>query len=205
MINLKTEITKIYEFVNSEFDINDKEELKAIKEGLTPEKLDTLDNMLSNYKKAVNKAKRAEKAKQNMLNYKKIGINLKLEEYEKYDIDSKSKNLTISEYVKKSLEAFRSPKTLQVDKASVDKEIKPCKQDIELLKAESGKLKAELLEKQKMIDINLLEIENQQIKIVRLNTHKSKTEESLEINLKDKIKELKELKERNLFQRIFNI
>jgi len=188
MSNLKTEILKIYEFVNSEFDINDKEELEAIKEGLGLEQIEKLDIMLSDYKKAVNKAKRAEQKKQNMKNYKKAGVNLKLEEYEKYEIDATSKSLKMSEYVKKALEGFIAPKTVEADKVSVQNEINPLTARYEALKVEVQTLKDSKTTNDKnneTLKTNIEKLESE-IANLRIENKKLKTVKPITIETKTK-------------------
>lgn len=213
MSNLKEEIKKIYEFVNIEFNINDKEELEAIKDGLGIEKIETLDIMLNDYKKAVNKALRREKQKQAQAKFKKIGTNLKLEEFERYENDAKSKNLTISEYVKKCLEGFIGSKTVEAVKVPIEIDLKPYKQDIARLKAE-----IETLKDTKSISKNN-EVEKLENEIIKLEKATIKREnEMLKIRenfaesqrvyvdrLKTKEEEVEKLLNRNMFQRILNI
>jgi len=112
-IILKDKLQEIYNFVEIEFDIEDKNAIEAIKAKLTIEKIEKLNLMLKNYKKNVNKLKRKEQSRLQQKKYKKIGTNLKLEEFSKYEEHSKKLNLTISAYTKKALEAFISKKNTQ--------------------------------------------------------------------------------------------
>jgi hypothetical protein len=160
MNNLKEEIAKIHNFVNAEFDIEDNNQVEAIKEGLSLEKIDTLDKMLNDYKKSVSAIRRKEQLRQNAKKYKKIGTNLKLEEFAIFENDAKSKNMNISEYVKSALISFKSVKgvdlpsenetsALKVKYERIQNDLFVLKKDYE---AEKAKCQTLTLEKVKLLE-----------------------------------------------------
>lgn len=226
MTNLKKELKKIYDFVNCEFDIENESAINEVKESLELEKLDTLDKMIISYKKelkkAVNAEKRKEAQKEAQKNYKVLATNLKLEEFTKYEEDARNKNLTISEYVKNALSAFIAPKKLKeveipipkIDNAlqskyeALKRELEEYKvRNMELNKKvvdnnESLKLKAELLEKQKLLDSFEIEKQNLNAEIVK-QSRASLPQDKKEIE--ELTKEIKRLNERGLFARLFNL
>ena len=226
MTNLKKELKKIYDFVNCEFDIENESAINEVKESLELEKLDTLDKMIISYKKelkkAVNAEKRKEAQKEAQKNYKVLATNLKLEEFTKYEEDARNKNLTISEYVKNALSAFIAPKKLKeveipipkIDNAlqskyeALKRELEEYKvRNMELNKKvvdnnESLKLKAELLEKQKLLDSFEIEKQNLNAEIVKQSRASLPQDK---VDIEELTKEIKRLNERGLFARLFNL
>ena len=163
MNNLKEELTKIHNFVNTEFNIENEVEVEAVKATLSLEKIEMLDNMLKEYKKALKKAINAEKRKealrQAQKNYKNIQANLKLEEYLPIEEKSIELKISISELVKLSLRAFLAPKkveAIQIPTEKVDNALK-------------GKYEA--LERDLKVKVNT---------ILELNTNNSKLEQIIE-------------------------
>lgn len=121
MNNLKEDIKKIYEFVNCEFNIEDKDQIKAVKESLTLEKIEILDNMLNEYNKQVKSLKRKEQQKKAQERFKKAGVNLKIEEYEIFEYEAKAKNMNMSQFVKSALDSFiKKEKVEMVDKSILE-------------------------------------------------------------------------------------
>ena len=173
MNNLKELKAKIFEFVNYEFDLEDSQALEEAKQTLTLEKIDTLNNLLHDYKKSVKIALNAEKRKQalrdNQKNYKKLSTSVKVGEFEKYENDAKSKNLSISQYVKNAVENFIGSKTVSVDKVSIEKELLPYKQDIE-------RLNKQLEESERL---NNLKIENLEKITISFQTENEKLDTEL--------------------------
>jgi hypothetical protein len=185
---------KIFEYVNTEFNIENVSELEAVKESLGLEKIDTLNDMLKDYKKAVKKAVNAEKRKQAQReaqkDFKKLATSVKVGEFEKYENDAKSKNLTISQYVKKSLESFIGSKTVSVDKVLVENETKALTAKYEALKAEI-RMNKEVIENhfkyyEKMeIFKTDSKAEIERLKSVKPDNSKSEEVENLKAKLKD--------------------
>ena len=137
MNNLKEEIAKIHDFVNAEFDIEDNNELEAVKATLSLEKIEMLDNMLNDYKKAVNKLKRKEQQRKAQEAFKQVGTNLRIEEYEIYKNLAESKKMTISQYVKEALNRF---KTVSTDTNVLENELSALKAKYEAIEAEKKAL-----------------------------------------------------------------
>jgi len=152
--DLKEEMTKIHNFVNTVFDIEDSNELEVVKATLSLEKIEMLDNMLNDYKKSVNKLKRVELQRKAQAQFKKIGTNLRLEEFNEYEELAKGQNISISQYVKNALNRF---KTVSTDTNVLDNDLIALKDKYEVLETE----KLELLE-QKTTDTKNIENLTQQ-------------------------------------------
>jgi DNA repair exonuclease SbcCD ATPase subunit len=185
MNDLKTDIKKIYDFVNAEFDIEDKEQIEAIKESLELEKIEALDIMLKDYNKQVVRLKRAEQLRQNAKKYKKVGTNLKLVDYEKFEQKAMLEEITISELTKKALYAYIAPKTVSSEEIDLRNDLKALNQRYEALNAENEMLKADksTLEK-KVKDLEDLKHKNSGV-IERLtNAWETKKEELAKANEK---------------------
>jgi chromosome segregation ATPase len=152
MINLKEQIKKIYDFVNIEFDIENKTEIESIKQGLELEKIETLDNMLKDYNKQVIKLKRKEQQKLAQKAYKNIQTNLKLEEYKKFEEIASIDNISISELTKKALYAFIKPKTVSSEELSLKNELEGFKARYEALESHIKVVESDkkLLEEKKL-------------------------------------------------------
>jgi len=139
-IELVSEITDIYNFVNKEFNIEDNSILDEIKRDLTEENIIILDNMLHNYNKKVKVLKRAEQQRKAQKLYKKIGTNLKEEEYLPIEEKATELKISISELVKLSLKAFIGSKT-------ADSEEMVALKDLDALKAKYDTIESELKSK----------------------------------------------------------
>ncbi len=171
---LKEDIQKIWEFVQCEFNPEDINQVKSMKEGLTLEKIDTLDIMLNDYNKQVKAIKRKELQKQAQARFKKAGVNLKLEEYEIYEIDAKSKNLNMSQYVKKALESLITPKSDKVDKVGAEIVLDSLTVKYEALENTNKSLNSAIItEKQKTLKLE----KNTEIMKTNQTTLKAKSEE----------------------------
>jgi len=181
-MNLKEQIKNIYDFVNLEFDIEDKEELEGIKEGLSLDKIETLDKMLKDYNKQVIKLKRAEQQRQAQKAYKKIGTNLKLEEYNKYAAIAEIDKISISEFCKKALERFIEPKKVSSEEIAVKNELEALKGNYEALESTNKDLLTTLTTQK--VEIEDLKKTNQ------IKTNQNNTKNSEINDLKNEIEEL---------------
>ena len=174
--DLKTDIQKIYNFVNIEFNIEDKEEIEEVKKGLELDKIEALDKMLKDYNKQVIRLKRKEQQKQAQKAYKNIQTNLKLEEFKKYEEKAMLEEITISEMTKKALQAYIEPKTVSSEEIAVKNELGTLKGNYEAL---------ETTNKELLITLTTQKEEIEDLK----HTNKIKTEQN-----NDKNKDIQDLK-----------
>jgi len=204
MNNLKEEIAKIHNFVNTEFDIEDENELEVVKATLSLEKIEKLDNMLNDYKKSVNKLKRVEQQRKAQASFTKIGTNLRNEEYEEFKTLALSQGMSISEYVKSALNRF---KTVSTDTNVLENELSALNRKYEAIKSENERLKSEILEKSTdatNFDKKYSELEETKnglvLELGNMTTKKNELEKKLtdilreELNIKDLKKENSKLK-----------
>jgi len=191
MNNLKEEIAKIHNFVNAEFDIEDNNELEAVKATLSLEKIEMLDNMLNDYKKSVNKLKRVELQRKAQAQFKKIGTNLRLEEFNEYEALAKGENISISQYVKNALNRF---KTVSTDTNVLDSEFIALKGKYEALEEE----KLALLEEIKFDNQNIKNLTLQKESAEKLKTDYFNQMTSLKTKYEDKKTELQKVLVENL-------
>jgi len=160
--DLKTDIQKIYNFVNIEFNIEDKEEIEEVKKGLELDKIEALDKMLKDYNKQVIRLKRKEQQKQAQKAYKNIQTNLKLEDFKKYEDYCLIEEITISEMTKKALQAYIEPKTVSSEEILAKKDLEALKGNYEALKSTNEGLISSISELKK--NNEKLEPENENLK-----------------------------------------
>jgi len=183
--DLKEEITKIHNFVNTEFDIEDNNEIEAVKATLSLSKIEMLDNMLNDYKKSVNKLKRAEQNRKAQESFKQVGTNLRIEEFEIYKNLASAENISISQYVKNALNRY---KNVSNDTNIADNELLTLKPDYEALKGKYEALETELLELKQ-------DLKNKVESIEELTEAKAKIVEELSDMKTEKDNKAKELQD----------
>lgn len=197
MTNLKEQLKKIYDFVNAEFDIESEEAFNKVKEGLELEKLDTLNKMVKDYKKALKKAVNAEKRKQKQKeaqkNFKNVQTNLKMKDYTEIENFAMSENMTISELLKNALLSYISPKKPEAIQISSENDLKVLKGKYNALKIEK-----ERLIEQKTADIEkIAKLEKEKTTYFENMTSLKKENETLEKE-KNKYKNLNDLKDEDI-------